>query len=648
MSISPIPKHTATPDIPPPANDAPSATKAHYKLGEIFCAKGWLDAETLQHTLTLQQQQKQPLGKLLTATNTISPLQLRDALAIQHRLPVVDLLKMPPDISVCNADHRQAYFTRGLIPWRMRKGRLVMALSNPCPEHMQWAKQHYGTDITFAITSPRDIQHALTELFSHEDSTEAQMLLHREQPRYSALRQHSKMQQLFTLCGLGGIVLTLAFFPQSALLAFALVLSVFYALTLIFKAVLFSVGQHSKHYHTTVRQLPDKHLPIYTVLVPLYKEQRSLKQMMHALNALDYPKAKLDVKLIVEADDTETVEALKALQPPHFCEIIHVPVSFPRTKPKACNYAVRFARGELVTIFDAEDVPDPQQLRKAASFFLLSDDQNTHCVQARLNYYNRDTNLLTKLFSIEYGCWFNYMLKGLSRLGIPLPLGGTSNHMPLQTLRHVHAWDPHNVTEDADLGMRIALYGGGTALLDSTTEEEAPHRLYNWLRQRSRWIKGYMQTYLVYMRHPIQLFQQLGPVGFLGFQLFIGGPIAVFLLSPFLWLLAPLWAFGIVEIAHSPAIDTLENLIVFNLCFGIAIHVWHALIVCRDEGWNAMGLAIITYPLYWLLHSVASFRALWQLVFNPYYWEKTTHGFCLQKSEEEDPNDLVRALAGAS
>jgi cellulose synthase/poly-beta-1,6-N-acetylglucosamine synthase-like glycosyltransferase len=281
-------------------------------------------------------------------------------------------------------------------------------------------------------------------------------------------------------------------------------------------------------------------LPIYTVLVPLYQEQAALPGLLNSLRNIDYPKSKLDIKLLVEADDDKTVKALKALKPESYFDIIEIPPSQPRTKPKALNYGIRFAHGSLVAVYDAEDQPDPLQLRKSASYFGTPHGK-TVCLQARLNYYNRDKNMLTRLFSLEYAAWFDHMLRGLEYLKMPIPLGGTSNHIELSTLEKLGLWDPFNVTEDADLGMRIYSHGGSCGLLDSTTMEEAPSTISVWLCQRTRWIKGYMQTYIVCMRSPLKRIRRCGWKDFIGIQLFIGGPVAVFVLSPFLWLGAGLW-----------------------------------------------------------------------------------------------------------
>ena len=229
-----------------------------------------------------------------------------------------------------------------------------------------------------------------------------------------------------------------------------------------------------------------------------------LPQLAQALRNLDYPLGKLDIKIVLEAGDRETIEAARTLGLEGVFEIIVVPPSQPQTKPKACNFALRFARGEYLVVYDAEDRPEPDQLRKVVATFRRS-PPNTACLQCRLNYYNVDENWLTRMFTLDYTLWFDQVLPGLERLGMPIPLGGTSNHFRTDVLRELHAWDPFNVTEDADLGIRIGQKGYRVGVVNSTTFEEASCRVGQWIRQRSRWMKGYMQTLLVHTRRPLHL-----------------------------------------------------------------------------------------------------------------------------------------------
>lgn len=223
--------------------------------------------------------------------------------------------------------------------------------------------------------------------------------------------------------------------------------------------------------------------PAYTVLCPLYKEWQVVPQFVEAMVALDYPKDKLQVMLLLEADDQETIDQVQRYNLPEYFEVVVVPHSQPKTKPKACNYGLLRASGDLVVIYDAEDIPEPDQLKKAVLSFEKS-SRNTACVQAKLNFYNINQNLLTRLFTAEYSLWFDLVLTGLQSIQAPIPLGGTSNHFRTALLKQLHGWDAYNVTEDCDLGMRLFKQGYLTTLMDSTTYEEANSDFFNWFRQR--------------------------------------------------------------------------------------------------------------------------------------------------------------------
>jgi cellulose synthase/poly-beta-1,6-N-acetylglucosamine synthase-like glycosyltransferase len=344
-----------------------------------------------------------------------------------------------------------------------------------------------------------------------------------------------------------------------------------------------------------------------------------------ALRRMDYPRSKLDIKLVLEEHDLETIAAAKALSLEATFEIVRVPKSKPQTKPKACNYALRLARGEYLTIFDAEDQPEPDQLKKAVVAFRKL-GRRTACIQAHLNYFNAEENWLTRMFTLEYSLWFDMFLPALDRLQVPIPLGGTSNHFDLKKLREVGAWDPFNVTEDADLGLRFAAMGYRVGVVNSVTLEEANTNVKNWIRQRSRWIKGYMQTWLVNMRHPFLLWKEVGWRGFCSFQLLVGGTILSGLIYPWLvvpfviWMLTRTTLMGPLFPAPILAVSS------FNLIIGNSCLIYLSMLAVAKRKHRALLPYALTVPGYWTLQSVAAYKGLWQLVKNPFFWEKTEHG----------------------
>ncbi|MFA6265447.1 MAG: glycosyltransferase [Pseudolabrys sp.] len=390
------------------------------------------------------------------------------------------------------------------------------------------------------------------------------------------------------------------------------------------------------------RTLRDSALPIYTVIAALYREAASVSGLLAAIERLDYPPEKLNVLIAVEADDRETRAALAAVTTRFPMTVIPVPQGGPRTKPKALNFALPFARGTFTVIYDAEDRPEPYQLRSALHAF-LDGPGNLACVQARLCIDNTDDSWLARYYTAEYAGQFDVFMPGLAALGVPLPLGGSSNHFHTETLRKAGGWDPYNVTEDADLGMRLARLGYRTGMIDSTTYEEAPAGPGPWLRQRTRWFKGWMQTWLVHMREPRLLWRQLGPAGFVTFQLMVGGNALAALVHPVfvVALIASVSRTGAVW--SGGEIFLLGALYGLTAVFGYLSSAFLGWLGLSRRGLLASSGVLLLTPVHWLLLSAAAWRAVYQLFTAPFAWEKTEHG--LARSSRR-ARLLVQALTG--
>lgn len=418
--------------------------------------------------------------------------------------------------------------------------------------------------------------------------------------------------------------------------------------------------------HHAVLDEPVGGWPVYTVLVPLYKERNVARNILVALGKLSYPQDRLDVKFLLEADDPDTLEAITAAGIPSYAEVVIVPAGQPKTKPRACNHGLDRARGEFLVIFDAEDRPEPDQLKQAVLAFRDS-EEHIVCLQAQLAYHNHAQNLLTRWFALEYNVWFRRYLDGLVALGVPIPLGGTSNHFRTRVLRDIGGWDPFNVTEDCDLGVRLYMAGHHTRTLDSTTWEEANSRVGNWIRQRSRWLKGYLITHLVWGRRPWLLVAKLGPWGALGFVLSVFCVSILSALNLALWGISGIYAtllaidmsngYGLWEllttrdllqerwswpmifqgIGEDPVLAMMSQvffaasvaLILGNLAF-ILINF----VAGRRPGQRGLLFAALISPLYWILLAIAAWKGIWQLIFKPHYWEKTVHGLDEGHSKE--------------
>jgi len=485
-----------------------------------------------------------------------------------------------------------------------------------------------GLRIEKVLGTEQDITQLLSQDQGSRFSQEAVYKLMARLPEESASRVFTPSQIAVGYGLLLLFLLGLATAPWTTLTILVLLINLFYVASILFKLLLSLVGSADRFHQITdeeVAALDDRTLPIYTILVPVYKEPEVMPILIKSLSKLDYPHERLDVLILLEENDRATIEAARAAKPPRYVRLLIVPDSKPKTKPKACNYGLAFARGEYLTIYDAEDIPDPDQLKKAIIAFKKG-DPSLVCVQAALNYFNRNENFLTRMFTLEYSYWFDYLLPGLETLKMPIPLGGTSNHFRTDRLRELQGWDPFNVTEDADLGIRASQHGYTVGVINSTTYEEANCALKNWIRQRSRWIKGYMQTWLVHNRNPLRSLRKLGLKNWLAYQFFIGGSFFTFLTSPIMWLLFIYWLLTRAHWLQNLFPSWLVYLGLFNLLVGNAIGIYLNLVAVFRRGYYDLAFYALLNPIYWQLHSMAAYMALWQLFTKPFYWEKTIHG----------------------
>lgn len=455
----------------------------------------------------------------------------------------------------------------------------------------------------------------------------------------TAIRTFMAWQKGIFFFAVAVVILGIATHPLWTAIALTAILSAIYFTDVLFNLYLVMRSLSTPpEIHYTEKELlsldPDT-LPVYSVLCPLYREAHILPGFLKAISHMDWPKEKLDILLLLEADDQATIDAARAMDLPSYVSIVVVPHSMPKTKPKACNYGLCFARGEYLVIYDAEDIPDPLQLKKAYLGF-QNVPPTVKCLQAKLNYFNPHDNMLTRLFTAEYSLWFDVTLTGLQSINTSIPLGGTSNHFRTQDILDLEGWDPFNVTEDCDLGVRLFKRGYTTAIIDSVTLEEANSSPKNWLRQRSRWIKGYMQTYLVHMRNPITFVREQG-IHALVFQLVVGGKIAFMLINPLLWLATV--AYFVLYSIVGPTIESLYPPIIFymagtSLIFGNFLCLYYYMIGCaKREHWSLVKYVFFV-PFYWLMASIAAYIAFWQLLVKPHYWEKTNHGLHLLKKQK--------------
>ena len=616
------------------------------KIGQFLQQKSVVSSRAVKKALLLQKKTGIKLGEALIYFG-LKPNVFYQNLASNLGLGFTHLSAEVVKHDLIDKNQRHLYEKLGFIPFAKEGDVVKIASCNPrAVDLTDFLQKNYGDNYQIIITTKRDIKTTLATLFAKEYEFIAKDMLASVAPENCAknILQNIPLGILLFLTLLG---LALYYSSYGTLIFIFCFFSAVYLLNPIFKIFCFFMGmranklaknatevfiKHNRYFPVIkvskeeINSLENFPLPIYTVLVPMYKENEvTIKNIIKNISAISYPKHLLDVKLIIEKNDAKTLDLVKKQQPNYFFDIILVPKSFPQTKPKACNYALNFARGEFVTIYDAEDKPDIFQLKKSVLIFKEARKAGIKlaCIQARLNFYNADENMLSRLFAMEYSGWFDFTLPGLNFLGLPVPLGGTSNHFCIKSLKAIHNWDAYNVTEDADIGIRLKQKNYHIVMMESETAEEAVISVGNWIHQRSRWIKGFIQTFLVHSKNLAGFIRASGIIGFTGFILFIGMPVLIFLSIPFLLILgcAALW-FN----ADMPSF--LLPMMWGNLSLVLVISLVNAVLINKyGKGWKTRSLlTILVFPFYFILHSIAAIKAVYDIIVNPYKWNKTAHG----------------------
>lgn len=449
-------------------------------------------------------------------------------------------------------------------------------------------------------------------------------------PRAESCRTWSGRRAAITVSSVVCALIVLAIFAPVVALTFVTAWAV---VTLVAVTLLRAIGaieafRHARSKKKWSSRRPDHmqtaDLPMISLLVPLFDELNIAGHLVKRLEALDYPRSKLDVCLVLESGDLRTESALKHAALPPWMRIVHVPNGPVQTKPRAMNYAMDFTRGEIIGIYDAEDKPAPDQLRKVALGFARA-GPDVACLQGILDFYNAKESWLSRCFTIDYAAWFRLVLPGLVRLGMVIPLGGTTVFFRRAALEDLGRWDAHNVTEDADLGLRLARRGYRCQFVQSVTEEEATHRVRPWIRQRSRWIKGYAITWAVHMRDPLKLLGDLGAMRFIGVQIVFLGTLSHFLLAPFLWsfwLIVFGFAHPVSATFSAPVILGIG--ILFFVSEAITLLIAGLAVATPRHAWLIKWVPML--HLYFPLAAIASWKGFGELMTRPFFWDKTDHG----------------------
>lgn len=534
----------------------------------------------------------------------------------------VDPVVLPPEGALAGAVDPVLLLREGLLPWRRSGAVTVVLAADPgrAQAHLPLLARELGP-VRLAAAAPDRLAEAQRRTLGPLLARAAEERC----PPWASCRTLPRRRLLAVLALAAGPAVGLA------VTAPAVLVGLLTGWTLLTLALL--AGLRAAALMATLRRdrtdagaevIPSR-WPVVSLLVPLYREQAVAGHLLRRLGALDYPRDRLEVRLILEDDDPVTRAALGAAVLPSWAQVVEVPEGLLRTKPRALNHALRLARGTIVGIYDAEDVPAPDHLRRVAARFARRGPE-VACIQGVLDYFNARRNWMARCFALEYAAWFRVLLPGLARLGCPVPLGGTTLFLRREALEAAGGWDAHNVTEDADLGLRLARLGYRTEILPIVTEEEANARPWAWIRQRSRWLKGYAVTYAVHMRDPARLWREMGSRGFWAVQILFLGTLSQFALAPLLW---ALWLVPF-ELAVHPlggALPERALLAASGLCLLATVLDWTvAGLGARRAGKAGLSLWAPTLPLYFAMGTFAVWRALAEAVLCPFRWDKTAHG----------------------
>ncbi len=611
---------------PQPENSPPEPRRRRL-LGELLHERGALSQDDLDRAIALQAREDARFGDILLANGMVTQDQLYAALAEQYDTIVVDLDREPPDVHLIDLVGADTCIRLGLVPWKSIGGATVVIFSHPdqFDEIRPQLPAELG-QVRLAVAPEADIQNALI-------AARHRALARKAETRVDAAESCRNWNTGRTVRYTAAVVLTLtAILVISPLAALAL-LTGWAVLTLILNASLKVAAagmflhrrRHQKATFFSMRHTPAiGRLPTVSILVPLYKEREIAGRLIRRLERLEYPRELLDICLVVEEDDDLTRDTLAATDLPRWMRQITVPRGLVKTKPRAMNFALDFCRGSIIGVYDAEDAPAPDQIYKVVRHFHERGPE-VACLQGILDFYNTRTNWLSRCFTVEYATWFRLILPGLEKLGFVIPLGGTTLFFRRAALEKLGGWDAHNVTEDADLGVRLARHGYRTELIDTVTEEEANCRPWPWIKQRSRWIKGYAMTYGVHMRQPRQLLRDLGWWRFAGLQITFLASLSQVLLAPFLW---SFWAVAL-GLPHPltgimPGWMMVLLAVVFLTAEVITIAV--GMVAVSGPMHRFLIPWVPTLHFYFPLATIAALKGFWEILTRPFYWDKTTHG----------------------
>ncbi|MCA0043120.1 glycosyltransferase family 2 protein [Celeribacter litoreus] len=626
---------------------------ARRPIGQLLVDAGALSQSDLLRAAAIRQREDARFGDILLAHGMVDEETLYKAIAAQFDAMVADFVAEPPDVRLIDRLGSDRCLRDGLLPWRQIGGTVVIASCRPEEFHAQReALTTLFGSVRLAVAPETAMHAALLRTRSRTLAANAETrVAEPESCREMDLRLATRR-----ITGLAFVCLAFALAaPRSAAALFTgwAILTLVLASGLRLAAAVAQFRGATRRHQTFETGRKQRRLPTVSIMLPLFKEREIANRLIQRVSRLIYPRELLDILLVVEEDDQVTRDAIAETELPRWIREITVPKGGVKTKPRAMNFALDFCRGSIIGIYDAEDAPDPGQIHKVAAHFAKVGPE-VACVQGILDFYNARTNWLSRCFTIEYASWFRVILPGYDRLGLTVPLGGTTLFFRREALEELGGWDAHNVTEDADLGIRLARHGYRTDLIPTVTEEEANCRFWPWVKQRSRWLKGYAMTYAVHMRNPRALWRDLGAWRFFGVQVLFLGTLSQFLLAPLLW---SFWSFPLGLPHPLRGVLTNEALTAIGAVFLLseAITVTTGLVATASDKHKWLWPWVPTLHFYYPLATLAAMKGMWELISKPFYWDKTAHGIHdqgvhLPKTlEETKPTTLKGAYAfGAS
>jgi cellulose synthase/poly-beta-1,6-N-acetylglucosamine synthase-like glycosyltransferase len=598
---------------------------------------GTIAPRTMLGALAEADRTGQPLARVVAAEALVPREDLLIALAQHYSAMVINRAETPGDAGLARALPADFCLKHAVLPWMRLGDTLVLATSRP--EQFSNLLTQLPDDIgpvLMALVTEQDLHDEIAARHGDALADAAEKSLPAEDSCRD-LNQATTFSTALAILAAGCGITALIFVPR---LFFAVALALAMTSLLVsqfLKLAAFIAVPRRRELPTPKRR---KAPPRVSLLIPLYREEEIASTLVTRMQRIDYPKTLLEVYLVLEANDTQTRDTLAKTQLPPWIKTITVPPGEVTTKPRALNYAYRFTSGDYIGIYDAEDAPAPDQIDRMVEHFENAPPE-VGCVQGILDFYNPRANWLSRCFTIEYASWFRILLPGLSRMGLPVPLGGTTVFFRREALEASGGWDAYNVTEDADLGMRLARRGYRTELMASVTREEANNRFWPWIKQRSRWLKGYVITWWVHSRRPVRLWKDLGAKQFFGMQALFLSTILQFTLAPVLW------SFWLVLAGLPHPLDpylTQDTILLLTATFlsAEAISLVLGVAALARSPHRDLIPWVPTLFVYFPLGSAAIYKAISELFHNPFYWDKTIHGHSSPDSPEAETSSETK------